>query len=295
MTFVFISYLHEDSEKVEEISRGLADAGISVWRDKEHISVGERWQTAIRRGIQDGAYFLACFSSSREMRNKSYMNEELLLAIEEIRQRPHDQAWFLPARLDECEIPDIDVAPGITLRSFQWVDFFPETQVGVTKLLEVIDPEGILNRWTQRLNGAVLGSDSRVLEYYLYNELQRHNVSCDRFRDETSFLEHLAKHGHAIDFVVLVTDGGDNPSLREMAASPSQIVAAQFPHIIVIVVTWYPELPQAAWRAGISDKALLKSASLPPNQLATEINTDVRRIVRERTSARMERLRRTRL
>jgi hypothetical protein len=33
------------------------------------------------------------------------MNEELALVIEEVRQRPTDQAWFIPVGLDDCQVP----------------------------------------------------------------------------------------------------------------------------------------------------------------------------------------------
>jgi hypothetical protein len=49
---------------------------------------------------------IACFSTAYAERDRTYMNEELTLAIDELRARPTSRAWFLPARLDECQIPD---------------------------------------------------------------------------------------------------------------------------------------------------------------------------------------------
>ena len=35
---------------------------------------------------------------------KTFMNEELTVAIEELRQRSGDRIWFIPIQLNECEI-----------------------------------------------------------------------------------------------------------------------------------------------------------------------------------------------
>ena len=41
--------------------------------------------------------FLACFSAKSVARTRTYQNEELVLAIEELRLRPADRIWFIPA------------------------------------------------------------------------------------------------------------------------------------------------------------------------------------------------------
>ncbi len=49
------------------------------------------------------------------------MNEELTVAIEELRLRPTDRAWFIPVLLDDCEVPDRSIGAGETLRTLQWI------------------------------------------------------------------------------------------------------------------------------------------------------------------------------
>ena len=89
---------------------------------------GEDWRAVIRRAITDDALaFLACFSRLSRMRDKSYQNEELLLAIEEFRRRSPDRPWLFPVRFDECDIPDIDIGAGRTLASLQRTDLFGDS------------------------------------------------------------------------------------------------------------------------------------------------------------------------
>jgi hypothetical protein len=96
---VFISYVREDSDKVDGLCAVLEAAGIPYWRDRKDLGPGDAWRAKIRSAIRSGALvFLACFSDNSRAKDKSYMNEELTLAAEEFRQMP-------PARVaDPSEI-----------------------------------------------------------------------------------------------------------------------------------------------------------------------------------------------
>jgi tRNA A-37 threonylcarbamoyl transferase component Bud32 len=121
----FISYAREDSFQVDQLQQTLEAAGVPVWRDTADLWPGEDWRTKIRRAITDNALaFIACFSKASLARSKSYQNEELTLAVEQLRLRLPDDPWLMPVRLNECEIPDLDIGGGRTLRSIQWADLF---------------------------------------------------------------------------------------------------------------------------------------------------------------------------
>jgi len=137
---VFISYVSENLGHVRQLRDSLARQGIEVWLDRERIQPGSRWKHAIRRAIRRGEFFIACFSTEYASRTKTYMNEELTLAIDELRQYPQTQTWFIPVRLSECDIPDIDIGGGQSLRDIQWVDLFANWEAGVERVLSVIRP-----------------------------------------------------------------------------------------------------------------------------------------------------------
>ena len=138
MNKVFISYVSENIEIVKRLYQELKAHGIQVWLDQNDIDPGSRWEQAIRKAIHQGAFFIACFSEEYNNRDKTYMNEELTLAIDELRQLPTDQIWFIPVKLNDCEIPDRDIGGGKTLRALQYVNLYEDWDVNLQRILTVV-------------------------------------------------------------------------------------------------------------------------------------------------------------
>jgi ABC-type branched-subunit amino acid transport system substrate-binding protein len=121
----FISYVREDTERVARLTQLLTDAGIRVWRDTENLWPGQDWKIQIREAITSGTLaFVACFSDSSEGRETTYQNEEIILAVEQMRLRPRGRSWLIPVRFSECTIPEYDLGAGRNLHSLQRVDLF---------------------------------------------------------------------------------------------------------------------------------------------------------------------------
>jgi hypothetical protein len=133
-THIFISYVREDSEAIVRLTSALERSGFSVWTDKGKILPGERWQYSIRKAIETGAFFLACFSAASDSRERSYMNLELRTAIDELRLRPAHRAWFIPVLLEGGTIPELPIGGAETLRDIQWVALWPDWEHGLTQL-----------------------------------------------------------------------------------------------------------------------------------------------------------------
>ena len=66
------------------------------------------------------------------------MNEELTIAMEELLQRPTERIWFMPVKLNECEIPVRDIGGGETLRDLQYVNLYEDWDDGIQRILGVI-------------------------------------------------------------------------------------------------------------------------------------------------------------
>ncbi len=139
MSHVFISYVRNNQRRVKRLCKDLEAHGVTVWLDRKNIGVG-RWKQAIRKAIQEGAFFIACFSKEYNDRSMTYMNEELTLAIDIIRQRSIDQPWFIPVKLSPCEIPDRGIGGGETLRDFQYFELYKCWDDGIKQILNVIKP-----------------------------------------------------------------------------------------------------------------------------------------------------------
>jgi DNA-binding beta-propeller fold protein YncE len=154
---VFISYVRDDAARVDRLQDKLASRGLRVWRDTADLWPGEDWKAKIRAAITDNALvFICCFSLNSASRATTYQNEELALAIEELRRRQPGKPWLFPVRLDDCDIPDLDVGGGQTLGSFQRADLFGDRyDQDASRLVESI--RRILEA------GRLVKSDRRIL------------------------------------------------------------------------------------------------------------------------------------
>lgn len=124
---VFISYVKEDADQVDRLCDLLEAAQIPYWRDRNDLDPGVPWKQKIREAIQsDTLVFLACFSAQSLAREKSYMNEELTLAVEEYRLRPPEKTWLIPVRLDNIKLPDLNLGAGRFLSDLQFVNLYGE-------------------------------------------------------------------------------------------------------------------------------------------------------------------------
>jgi hypothetical protein len=141
MCHVFISYVRDNQEIIDKLYSDLCGHGIKVWLDRNNIEPGTFWKDSIRRAISSGAFFIACFSVEYGSRDYTYMNEELTLAIEELRKRSIDRAWFIPVLLSGI-VPDRSIGAGETLTSLQRLDLNEKNwEESVQRLLQVIKPK----------------------------------------------------------------------------------------------------------------------------------------------------------
>lgn len=137
---VFISYVRENSDRVDWLCGVLEAAGIPVWLDTAQLWPGQDWRAVIRRAIrEDSLAFLACFSSQSVSQSRTYQNEEIVLAISEMRLRPPDQSWLIPVRFDDCQIPDRSIGGDQMLSDLHQSDLFGDNcQRNADRLVEAI-------------------------------------------------------------------------------------------------------------------------------------------------------------
>jgi hypothetical protein len=143
--YAFISYVNEDEKDVLRICEILKQNEIDYWIDKEQLYPGDFWKTAIEKAIKNGGRFLAFFSTNSNNREKSYMREEVLVAIEMARQLPLNEKWIIPIKLSDCTIPDYPLGPGLSLSQVHYIETFNSFEDNVTKLLYSLGSERIYN------------------------------------------------------------------------------------------------------------------------------------------------------
>lgn len=159
MAHAFISYVRDNAVDVDRLCADLIKAGVKVWLDRNDIHPGARWRDAIRDAIRSGDYFIACFSAEYAARGKAYMNEELTLAIEELRQLPASRIWFIPVLLSECEVPARSIGAGETLLDINWIPLYADWMEGIRRILSIVNPTPME---VQRLIEALRSDDTEI-------------------------------------------------------------------------------------------------------------------------------------
>ncbi len=105
--------------------RGAGSREDPYWRDRTSLGPGDAWKAKIREAIRGGSLvFLACFSDNSRAKDKSHMNEELTLAVEEYRKMPPGRTWLIPVRFDSGDVPEWDLGAGRTLSDLNYSDLF---------------------------------------------------------------------------------------------------------------------------------------------------------------------------
>ena len=166
---VFVSYSRKNSKIVDKLVQTLKSFGINVWLDREKLNPGERWEYAIEQAIQEGAFFIACFSKQYIDGTDGVRFEELNIAIERLRRKPDSHVWFIPVLLNKCEIPNMDIRKGQKLSSLHYTELYKNWDRGIDKILSVVQSrigkfsKVITNRYVDTLidyvDGATVEND----------------------------------------------------------------------------------------------------------------------------------------
>jgi len=140
---VFLAYAKEDRAKVRKLSAALHAAGFEPWMDEEKLLPGQNWPRAIERAIELSDFFAGCFSR-RSIAKRGHFQSELAYALDIARRVPQEEIFFIPVRLNACELPR-NIA-----NTVQYVDLFPDWERGVHALSKSIWQESRERRADRR-------------------------------------------------------------------------------------------------------------------------------------------------
>ena len=115
---VFLSYAREDLPTVRNIYSSLKAAGYDPWLDTEDILPGQDWMMEIRKEI-DNADAVLFFLSKNSVSKEGYVQKELKIVLDRVKEVPDEQAFLIPVRIDPVE-------PPTSLRRFQWLNYWAE-------------------------------------------------------------------------------------------------------------------------------------------------------------------------
>ena len=243
---VFISYVHEDIGRVEELQQRLESARIRVWRDTVDLWPGQDWEEMIKRAITDDALaFLACFSSQSAKREKSYQNEELALATEQLRLRRPDVSWLIPIRFDDCALPDYDIGGGRTLDSLQRADLFGDRlekkfERLIKAVIKILGPHSLSPRasWETRSTGS--GPVHQQIADDLILQIQSGELPPgERLKSQPDL---MAQYGVSRNTIRTVLNALTRMGWTEARSDGGIIVTSQFePVVITLTADWSPD------------------------------------------------------
>jgi hypothetical protein len=125
---VFLAYAQEDRTQVKKLYRQLQNAGMAPWMDCQKLLPGQNWPRAIEQTIEISDFFIGCFSQNSTAKRGQFQSE-LAFALEAATRFPQDDFFFVPIRLNDCELPRRIVS------TTHYADLFPDWNRGVQKLI----------------------------------------------------------------------------------------------------------------------------------------------------------------
>jgi formylglycine-generating enzyme required for sulfatase activity len=138
---VFLAHAREDKERVRPLYKQLKQRGFNPWLDEEDLLPGQMWEIEIQRVIREAGAFIACLSQNSVQR-QGFVHIEFRLALRAYGERPPGAIFFIPVRLDECEVPDLQIPnQAISIRGFHWLDLWQEG--GFERLIRALESAGV--------------------------------------------------------------------------------------------------------------------------------------------------------
>ncbi len=124
---VFLAYAQEDRAQVKRLFHDLKKANFDAWLDCERLLPGQNWPRAIEKAIELSDFVIGCFSSN-SVSKRGHFQTELAFALDVAKRFPRDEVFFIPVRLDDCQLPR-HISGAI-----HYMDLFPDWTRGVQKL-----------------------------------------------------------------------------------------------------------------------------------------------------------------
>jgi hypothetical protein len=168
MIKIFISYAKEDKAEAENIFHKLKSIpNVEPWIDTQSILPGQKWKSAINNAINDAHLFIALFSNN-SISKKGYVQKEIREALEVYDKIPEGHIYLIPIRLEDCVIPYQKI------KEIQYLDFYPDKNIGIQKLIKLISSipsfNSLIKKASLILESSIVMNDELLLIHI--NELK---------------------------------------------------------------------------------------------------------------------------
>lgn len=128
---IFVSHAHQDAAFAQRLAADLRRAGWDIWIAPQSIRPGERWVTAINRGLGESGIFLLVLTPAAAQSQWVQMETDAAIELAH-----HGDIRFIPLQLQPTRQPPL-------WRTYQWISFQGEYQTGWEQLTRTLcgEPE----------------------------------------------------------------------------------------------------------------------------------------------------------
>ncbi|MFM2026396.1 MAG: hypothetical protein RLZZ339_1111, partial [Cyanobacteriota bacterium] len=175
---IFLAHASEDKPAVLALHERLKQAGYKPWLDKKDLIPGQIWRDEIPKAIKASQIFLACLSA-KSANKQGYIQRELRIALDTLGEMLPGTIFFIPMRLEECEIPDLRLAEvSLNLRDIHRLDYWEEDgfeqlerAIGYQFKLEPEEPKQLLSVFNFEIvgvnaKGEQIRKESKQSQYF---------------------------------------------------------------------------------------------------------------------------------
>lgn len=121
---IFISYSHENQDKVEKIAAHLVKDRANIWIDEWELNVGDSILNKIQEAIETSAALLIVLSKASV--KSEWCKKELTAGL--MRELSEKEVIVLPVLIEDCEIP-------LFLKDKKYADFRTDFDTGLNEIL----------------------------------------------------------------------------------------------------------------------------------------------------------------
>jgi hypothetical protein len=113
---VFMCHASGDKPIVREIYQRLTSDGFDVWLDETRLLPGQDWTEEIENAVSQSDVIIICLSN-QSINKQGYVQKEIKFALDVALEKPVDDIFIIPIRLDDCAVPQ-------RLLRVQYADYF---------------------------------------------------------------------------------------------------------------------------------------------------------------------------
>ncbi len=115
---VFLCHSSGDKKAVRDLYAKLSSDGLDPWLDEKNLLPGQDWKYEISKAVRKTDAVVVCVSKS-SVSKEGFLQKEIRKALDVAEEKPEGTIFIIPARIEECEIPD-------RLARWHWVNLFEE-------------------------------------------------------------------------------------------------------------------------------------------------------------------------